>query len=297
MRSFIICLLFFISCSSAGKLLPESTGDHSEVIFVVDDTLWDNLVGSLVGNVFGEAIKGVSQVESLFRIIQVNHSEFKSILKTHKNVIIVAEGVKKSRQINKWSSEQFVAQLIWENNPQKLRQELLELRTIFTVKELKSLGSYFTKLSQKKVEAKLSLNFGINCIIPKEYQVILNDSNLFWAKYDPSNSDEIKNILLFSFVPRTVNLQAEVLFKTDSILAKYLIGSREGSYVQIEKGYPPYYHNNIYRGLWKLEHGFMGGPLLIKTYFVKNRIVVNLGLVFAPQSHKRKYIKEFEAIL
>ena len=41
----------------------------------------------------------------------------------------------------------------------------------------------------------------------------------------------------------------------------------------------------------------MGGPLLIKTYFVKNKIVVNVGIVFAPQIRKRKYIKEFEAIL
>jgi hypothetical protein len=41
----------------------------------------------------------------------------------------------------------------------------------------------------------------------------------------------------------------------------------------------------------------MGGPFLIKTYFLKNKIVVNVGLVFAPQSRKRKYIKEFEAIL
>ena len=87
------------------------------------------------------------------------------------------------------------------------------------------------------------------------------------------------------------------MLKTDSIFAKYLLGEKEGSYARIEPGYPPCYFENTYRGLWKLEHGFMGGPFLIKTYFVKNKIVVNVGLVFAPQSRKRKYIKEFEAIL
>jgi hypothetical protein len=41
----------------------------------------------------------------------------------------------------------------------------------------------------------------------------------------------------------------------------------------------------------------MGGPFLIKTYFIDDKIVVNVGLIFAPQSRKRSYIKELEAIL
>ena len=92
-------------------------------------------------------------------------------------------------------------------------------------------------------------------------------------------------------------MQKEVLQKTDSIFAQYLIGGKQGTYVKIEPACPPYYFENTYRGLWKLENGFMGGPFLIKTYFVEGKIVVNVGLVFAPQSRKRKYIKELEAIL
>ena len=45
----------------------------------------------------------------------------------------------------------------------------------------------------------------------------------------------------------------------------------------------------------------MGGAFLIKTYFLqedkKEKVHVNVGVIFAPQSRKRKYIKEFEAIL
>ena len=92
-------------------------------------------------------------------------------------------------------------------------------------------------------------------------------------------------------------MQEEILQKTDSIFAQYLIGRKEGSYVKIEPAYPPYYFESTYRGLWKLENGFMGGAFLIKTYFVEDKIGVNVGLVFAPQSRKRKYIKELEAIL
>ena len=65
----------------------------------------------------------------------------------------------------------------------------------------------------------------------------------------------------------------------------------------MEPLYPPFFNNDIYRGLWKLENGFMGGPFLIKTYFIEEKIVVSVGVVFAPQSQKRNYIKVLEAIL
>ena len=47
---------------------------------------------------------------------QIFQKKIKSILKTHKNIIIVTEGGKKQTQKNKWASDQFVAQLNWENN-------------------------------------------------------------------------------------------------------------------------------------------------------------------------------------
>ena len=70
---------------------------------------------------------------------------------------------------------------------------------------------------------------------------------MFWANYDPPKSDEIKNILMFSFHPKTSNLQAEVLYKTDSVLGKTILGKKEGSYVKIETEYPAYYFENTYK--------------------------------------------------
>ena len=262
------------------------------MIFVVDDLLWENTIDSLVKITFGTAIDGVNQTESLFKVIQINHSELKSILKTHTNIVIVLEGVVKSSRKNKWAKNQFVAQLNWGNNHQKLLKELAQLRELVTLKEVRSIKKDLKKSSQKNIEQALFNSFGVECIIPKKYEIVNNTSAFFWANYDPKKSDEIKNILMFSFVPKTKNIQSEVLFKTDSVFAKHLIGPKENSFVCIEKDYPPFYFQNTYRGLWKLENGFMGGPFLIKTYFIKNKIVVNVGLVFDPQGQKRKHIKE-----
>jgi len=297
MRYFAILILLLSSCSEGDKTLPHSTGANSEVIFVVADVLWESQIKDLVSNSFGSSIQGLNQNETAFRVVQVNHSEFKSILKTHKNIVIIAKDVMQSSQQNKWAYNQLVSQLNWQENTKETQIYLNKLKVIYEQKELKAIRKSFAKISQKNNEELLNNNFGIEVIIPKEYKVIYNSDSIFWATFNPPKSEEIKNILSFSFTPYSINLQEEVLQKTDSVFAKYLEGEKIGSFVRIEPQYPPYYNDNIYRGLWKLEKGFMGGPFLIKTYFIENKVVVNVGLIFAPQSRKRNFIKELEAIL
>jgi len=297
MRYFAILILLLSSCSEGDKTLPHSTGANSEVIFVVADVLWESQIKDLVSNSFGSSIQGLNQNETAFRVVQVNHSEFKSILKTHKNIVIIAKDVMQSSQQNKWAYNQLVSQLNWQENTKETQIYLNKLKVIYEQKELKAIRKSFAKISQKNNEELLNNNFGIEVIIPKEYKVIYNSDSIFWATFNPTKSEEIKNMLSFSFTPYSTNLQEEVLQKTDSVFAKYLEGEKIGSFVRIEPQYPPYYNDNIYRGLWKLEKGFMGGPFLIKTYFIENKVVVNVGLIFAPQSRKRNFIKELEAIL
>ena len=111
MRYLIVVLFFLSACSDGVKTLPSSTGILSEVIFVVEDALWEKHVKDVVIRTFGVPIQGLTQDESSFRVIQVNHSEFKSILKTHKNILIIAKNVSTSNQKDKWANGQLVVQL------------------------------------------------------------------------------------------------------------------------------------------------------------------------------------------
>lgn len=117
------------------------------------------------------------------------------------------------------------------------------------------------------------------------------------ATYNPENKEEIKQLLVFEFESKGKKTQDQVLLKIDSVFSKHLEGGKENTFVKIEPMYTPYFKDQIYRGLWKLENGFMGGPFIAKNYFFDNKVVVIVGLVFAPQKDKRSYIKEFEAIL
>ena len=297
MRYLIVVLFFLSACSDGIKTLPSSTGILSEVIFVVEDLLWEDHVKDVAFRTFGVPIQGLTQDESSFRVIQVNHSEFKSILKTHKNIVIIAKNVTASNQKDKWANGQLVVQLEFNDEDNKLKKDLYKVKAIFEFREIRILRNSISKSSQKIQEKHIKEQFNIETLIPSEYTIIKDTVALFWATYNPEKQEEIKHLFVFSFEPKAINLQQEVLQKTDSIFTKYLLGAKQGQHVKIEDMFSPIYSKNIYRGLWKLNGGFMGGPFLIKTYFTNNKVVVTVGLIFAPNDRKRNHIRTLEAIL
>ena len=297
MRYLIVVLFFLSACSDGIKTLPSSTGILSEVIFVVEDLLWEDHVKDVAFRTFGVPIQGLTQDESSFRVIQVNHSEFKSILKTHKNIVIIAKNVTASNQKDKWANGQLVVQLEFNDEDNKLKKDLYKVKAIFEFREIRILRNSISKSSQKIQEKHIKEQFNIETLIPSEYTIIKDTVALFWATYNPEKQEEIKHLFVFSFEPKAINLQQEVLQITDSIFTKYLLGAKQGQHVKIEDMFSPIYSENIYRGLWKLDGGFMGGPFLIKTYFFNKKVVVTVGLIFAPNDRKRSYIRTLEAIL
>ena len=78
---FFSILLIVTSCKDSSTPLPNSTGSFSEVVFVVEDFLWGKEIGKLVNQIFKASIKGTTQNEANYRILQVNFSEFNNIFK------------------------------------------------------------------------------------------------------------------------------------------------------------------------------------------------------------------------
>ena len=131
MRYLIVVLFFLSACSDGVKTLPSSTGILSEVIFVVEDLLWEDHVKDVAFRTFGSSIQGLTQDESSFRVIQVNHSEFKSILKTHKNIVIIAKNLPTSNQQDRWANGQLVVQLEFKDEDNRLTNDLNKVNSIF----------------------------------------------------------------------------------------------------------------------------------------------------------------------
>jgi TM2 domain-containing membrane protein YozV len=153
---YLIVILFALSACSGGiKTLPSSTGMLSEVVFVVEDPLWEKHIKDIVLKTFGTPIEGLLQNELSFKLVQVNPSEFKSILKTHKNIIIIAENVLNSSKKDKWAKGQLVVQFEFKREDNKLITDLNRLKKVFEFREIKTLKKSISKSSQKEQEIKI----------------------------------------------------------------------------------------------------------------------------------------------
>ena len=298
MKPRILLLIFFLSsCIDSSKILPKSSGSVSEVLFVVDDSLWDKYIGNIVYGVFGQEILGVSRSEPSFNILQINNSEFSSLFKTHQNVVLISEDSSFNIVNDNWAKHQMVAHLGYNGHTEKFKSDCVRLYNLFYDKELVTLRKRILQRYNDDYTQIIKREFNIDIIVSSEYSLVLDSTDIVWFTYNPENKEEIKHILVFSINDSQEGLNDSILTNSNKILSTYLKGSKDNSYVNLEPRYTPVMYRGSYRGIWKLQNGFMGGPIIIKPYFMNDKVVIVASLIFAPQSSKRKYIKEIEATL
>ena len=292
----ITSVILIISCNDKGKVLPDSTGSNAEILFVAPDHIWDLKIKERVFNIFCKQIPGLASPESSFNIIQVNNSELTSLLKTHTNIIILSNDTISKFINNLWANNQLVTHLSYIDDLKSFDDDCENIFNAYYSKELRFLRKRYYNNSNKDYARKIHDAFGIDIILPLEYSQTIDSSGVMLFSYNPENHEQIKQIIIYKILAKSANKDL-IIDKTNKILLQNLKGSVSGSHVTIENRFPAEIYNNTYRTLWKLNKGFMGGPILIKPYTVGDYIVVACALVFDPSSSKRKYIKEFESIL
>ncbi|MBC8266176.1 MAG: DUF4837 family protein [Flavobacteriales bacterium] len=292
---FVLFIAFLFSCEGGKKILPESTGSANEIIVVVSDEIWDKYPSKAIKESFAKNYPGLLQLEPFFKIIRIKPAEFSTIFKTHQNIILISENQLQDKNNNLWAYPQIVVGLQWnaESDRKKFIEKCESYTTIFYQNQLQKESEKFSE-SNKRIKK----NFGIDVKIPSEYTIIVDSTSIFWATFNPIKSDLIKQILVFKLKVNEINFQENLIIKVDSVLEKTLKGKGENNFVQIEKRFPLEISTNTYRGLWKMEKKFMGGPFLMKIR-KKNQeeIIVSIGIVFAPGNQKKHFIIEMDAIL
>ncbi len=296
LKLFFVFFVFLCSCTESKKILPNSTGSSSEIIFVVDDNIWEQQINRVVHRVFSSSIPGINKFESNFKVIQINNKEFTSLLKNHKNIVIVNDSI--NRIVSDcFAYNQLVSYLKYANDTTAFKYECNRLFKIYYDNEIQMLKSKLSASSNNVNSEYVNNRFNIDANITKEYTKTVDSNNVVLFTYNPSNDEVIKHIFITSFdYKESFNIDS-IYSRTNKLLKNHLIGSRPNSYVALEDRYPLVMYNDFYRGLWRLQNGFMGGSVLIKPILNKNKIIIITALVFDPSSKKRKYIKEFEAIL
>jgi hypothetical protein len=290
---FIIITFLLFSCGNNNNILPSSTGNKSDVLVVASELFWNNNK-SKIKQIFEQPMSGISTVEPYFKIIHINHFEFKNIFKRNKNILIFEDNIKSSIHKNKWAKNQLAVFL--KANQTLNSESLNKTLKIFEANEIDLIKNEIRKKSNKLIEQDINNNFSVKTFLPNIYTVIENKEDFFWATYNPPNIEEIQHIMFFVIHSKSPS-DTKCLNYTDSVISNNIFGNKDNTYVKLEELYQPICDNNICRGLWKLENGFMGGPFLLKKYYRDEKTIISVGLVFAPQKNKRDYMKNLEAIL
>ena len=145
-----------------------------------------------------------------------------------------------------------------------------------------------------KLSELLSLKYGKQFIVTNNFVKAYENDKVTIVTDNKSNNELIQHIVFFK--PENPILSKNQLYMlTDSLSERLLKGGKLGSHVKIEKMYEPVLYKGFHRGLWKLSKGFMGGPIIISNY--NHLEIMTFGIIFAPNSDKRSYIKKMEAIL
>ena len=292
---FAFSFLLLLSCNEGRKTLPKSTGSGNEIVLVISDAIWNKYPSKAIKEIFTEDYPGLQQSESFFNVIKINPTDFSTIFKTHQNIILISETQKQGSTKDLWARPQLVIGMQWNNedNEKEFLKKCKKYRDIFYQSQLNRVAEKFTTKNQN-----IKNNFGIHVKIPSEYTIIIDSTNIFWATFNPQKSDLIKQIMVFNLDVNEINFQENLINKIDSVLERTLKGNRENNFVQIEKRFPLEVSNNTYRGLWKMNQEFMGGPFLMKIQ-KKNEgeVIVSIGIVFAPGKPKKHFMIEMEALL
>ena len=193
---------------------------------------------------------------------------------------------------NIWSKNQIVWYL--DYNDINFNQKINEIFDDFYLQELKSYKAINRGNRNTKLSELLSLKYGKQFTVTNNFIKAYDGDKVTIITDNKSNSELIQHIVFFK-PEKTVLSKNQLYMLTDSLSERLLKGGKLGSHVKIENMYEPVLYKGFYRGLWKLNKGFMGGPIIISNY--NEFEIITFGIIFAPNTDKRSYIKKMEAIL
>lgn len=323
--SLVSSFLFHGCNESSTSGMPSYSGRVGEIVVVSTKAQWESEIGNAVRFVFLEEQYGLPQDEPYFKLISTTEDKFRSIFKTYRNIFVV------SIDTNLYSEPK----LLIRKDVYAKGQHIVEARAAnaedfnslmdakkgelikyFNKTELERLYRRNSNYVEKQLVAKIKNKFGIEFNPHKGGVLTKETENAFWIRWEyEQNKGGMKHqisqglfVYSYPYLDEKQFSDSSILAQRDFMLEQFIPGPNEGSYMTTEYRYvPPSIEQTVYqgefakeiRGLWKLEKGFMGGPMLSLAMYDKlnNRMVVANGYVFAPEFDKREHLREVEAMV
>lgn len=314
LTSLISLLLVSTSCSDDTIMRKKVTGKAGEVIVVVPTSTWEGEVGLAIQKVLSQAQVSLPQEEPIFDLIDVPPSAFKDIFKTSRNIILVdisstTDSSKVVFREDMYAWPQAVVELdaktdedlisLFNENSDQIAGFLLRA-------ERNRLIMNYNEFYDRAAKNIIKDEFDIGVNLAPGFVVAEQADNFAWFRYDTPNITQGIMIYSFPYTSEEMLTQKYLLQVRDSLYKEYVEGPSPGSYPTTEPLINPVFNtfrlNNNYatemRGLWKMENDFMGGPFINIAVLdsLNQRVIMLDGFVYAPNSNKRNYLRQVEAM-
>lgn len=312
----LIALLSFVSCndeSNGARILPQNTGRHSEILVVADSAIWQTASANSLKEIYQEDYPLLLKTEPFFNLIVFKEKDFSSIIKTHKNILILTKSDSiddiKTYQ-DRWAKEQQVLYI-------RLKDDKIINDQIQSSKE--SLFNYFYKADLERIANKnkdhklgglyydLQKNKGIEFIIPKDFFIVKDTTDYIWVRREKPHLTESITYFEEDYIDENQFTLDHILDSRDSIYKIQVEGEVDNSYMTTERRFTPEIDtieiNNEFavrtRGWWRMQNDFMGGYFVRYTIpdLDRRKLLHIEAFLYCPKYNKMFYLRELEAIL
>jgi hypothetical protein len=332
-------LIFFLLLTTACNLDETDVDSHGgidEVLVLADDANWEKSVKSAIEKSFEEPYPVLPQPESSIKVTHVAFNKFENIFKRYRNILIVAD-LEDNSAITKltleylgenlvakafnnpdffvgkkndiWAKDQYVV-FVFAPGKAKLDSVLSNkanlIRNLFLQNDLKRYyGAAMSIGASKEIQNTINEKFGFSIDIPSDYFVAKNESKLLWLRKE---TEEVSfNIMIEERNLNDITLPANAVEWRNELGKAHVSSQTKGAYMVSDSTLPIEISNiaingktaKQYKGLWRLEKDFMGGPFI--TYYVEkpelNKAYLIDAFIYAPGTKKKPQVRRLEALI
>lgn len=315
---YIACLVSLVACKSGGNQgqgLLSSSGRSGEVLVVCSANAWNGQLGDSIEAVLMQPLIYLPQAEPMFTVSHISNNNFSSTYQKQRNIVYfdINENINEAKTIvkyNVWAEPQLLIRILSptvDDAIAQLSNYKVEIQNLILTNEFKRFQRSHTSRQDFKIDGELSKTFKLKMFVPEGYFIAVKNENFAWLRKE--TKDWSQDILIYTqnYVDTTQFSSSYIVSLRDSLTHKYVFGSVDNSYMEVETILPPQssfmprQSNYTIRteGLWKMQGDCMGGPFV--NYSIldtsRNRIVTIDAFLYAPRNDKRDLLRQIEAIL
>ncbi|MDE5561726.1 MAG: DUF4837 family protein [Bacteroidaceae bacterium] len=319
--SFLLVSVILAACSGNGerkRVLVASRGLPSELLLVVDRSVWDSDLQDTINSIVEGQVPGLLQAEKMFRVTRIFSNDTDPAYLTFHTKLAVRMDSSLDKPLMGTRRDEYARpqlelvvaapsmealRVYLSQNAERIRDILADAQIEFRAMELR-------KQYSKKVSDDLNRVLGMTICVPAHMGATKTGENFLWGSTNLIEKD--LNLVVYTYdMPDgdVFNLEAFVA-KRDSVMQKNIPGERPDQWMQTarEKGSPLVVGRRRkddgqgvleIRGLWEMRNGALGGPFvsIVRVDSAAGRVIVGEGFVYSPSTDKRDLVRQMEAAL